>query len=89
MQTRPRVDTKSRCCMFDKNEFKRQVKLWIRENPAGSETDLIDFCDDLIPPAQFSANQWLVDQTVSWYRHIQEHRNKALESFDDEEHSTF
>lgn len=69
--------------MFDKNEFKKSVKEWIRDNPMASEQDLIDFCDELIPPAQFSAYQWLVDQTVSWYKHIMVSREKNRSLLDD------
>ncbi len=61
--------------MFDFNEFKRSVKEWIKVNPGGSVQDLRDFCEDKIPSNHFSANQWLVEQTVSWYRHILAHRD--------------
>ncbi len=56
--------------MFDSNKFKRAVKDWMREHPEGSEADLVDFCEEQIPPQQFSAHRWLVDQTLSWYRHV-------------------
>lgn len=57
--------------MFDINQFKKSVKQWIKQNPEGDIQALIDHCEELIPPQQFSANQWLVDQTVSWFQHIQ------------------
>ena len=60
--------------MFDFNSFKRSVKEWINSNPQGTVADLRDFCEEQIPPAQYMANMWVVDQTVSWYRHILEHR---------------
>lgn len=60
--------------MFDINQFKRDVKEWIKSHPQGEEQDLIDFCEELIPASQFAANQWLVDQTVSWFRHILSHQ---------------
>ena len=69
--------------MLDYNEFKKTVKQWIRENPDGTTVDLRDFCEDQIPPNQFAANQWLVDQTVSWYRHILNHR-KLVEDLGEE-----
>ena len=56
--------------MFDVNEFKKRVKQWIAEHPQGEAADLVDYCEELIPPQQFSANKWLVEQTVSWYRHV-------------------
>lgn len=56
--------------MFDCNRFKRSVKEWMREHPDGSVSDLVDFCEEQIPSHQYSAHQWLVEQTVSWYRHI-------------------
>ena len=41
--------------MFDTNKFKRSVKEWVRENPSGSMEDFVDFCEELIPSAQFTA----------------------------------
>ena len=60
--------------MFDANTFKKSVKEWIRAHPGGSLLDLQDFCEEQIPPAQYAANKWLVDHTLSWYRHILSHR---------------
>jgi hypothetical protein len=59
--------------MFDFNQFKRTVKQWVRENPKGTVNDLVDFCEDQIPPAQYAANRWLIEETVSWYKHILAH----------------
>lgn len=56
--------------MFDSNKFKRAVKEWMLEHPEGTETDLVDFCEEQIPPQQFAMYQWLIDQTLSWYRHV-------------------
>ena len=56
--------------MFDANHFKRSVKEWIRIHPEGSETDLLDFCEEQIPAPAYAANRWLVEHTLSWYRHI-------------------
>jgi len=56
--------------MFDANQFKRSVKDWMRQHPQGSEAELIDYCEEQIPPAQFTAQQWLIEHTVSWYRHV-------------------
>lgn len=60
--------------MFDCNKFKRSVKDWIRDNPTGTLNDLVDFCEAQIPPAQYAAHQWLIEHTVSWYKHILAHR---------------
>lgn len=68
--------------MFDFNQFKRSVKDWIRDNPEGSLVDLRDYCEELIPAAQYAANEWLVDQTVSWYRHILASRDYEPETAD-------
>ena len=59
---------------FDHNIFKRSVKDWMKSNPEGSLADLVDFCEELIPPQSFSTSRWIVDQTVSWYKHILAHR---------------
>lgn len=69
--------------MFDINEFKRKVKDWLRQNPEGSEADFQDYCEELIPPAQFSANRWIIDQTVAWYRSILQSRKADLSNDDD------
>lgn len=71
--------------MFDPNAFKRSVKEWIRANPDGCEADLMDFCEELIPPQAFAANQWLVDHTVSWYKHILSQRDSRFDKYDDGE----
>lgn len=61
--------------LFDFNYFKKSIKEWIRNHPDGSMSDLRDFCEDLIPAQQYAANEWLIDQTLSWYRHILDHRD--------------
>lgn len=71
--------------MFDANQFKRSVKDWIRANPEGTEADLVDFCEEQIPPQFFAANQWLVEHTLSWYKHIITQRQHAHELSDDSE----
>lgn len=71
--------------MFDPNQFKRAVKDWIRSHPEGSEAELVDFCEEQIPAAQYSANQWLVDHTLSWYKHILSQRQAAAGAYDDAE----
>ena len=68
--------------MFDINEFKRQVKIWIADHPGGEVNDLVDYCEEIIPMQYFAANKWLIDQTVSWYRHILAQR-EAVEAMGD------
>ena len=63
--------------MFDCNNFKKQVKEWIRENPAASEAELIDYCDELIPSQFYTSYSWLVEQTAGWYKHILTQRELA------------
>lgn len=65
---------KGQNCMFDVNHFKRTVKDWIRTNPQGSMVDLRDYCDEIVPVQLYAANQWLIDQTLSWYHHVLERR---------------
>lgn len=69
--------------MFDPNSFKRSVKAWIRDHPQGTEADLVDFCEELIPPQAFAANEWLVEHTVSWYRHIVAQRDSRFDGFNE------
>ena len=70
--------------VFDFNSFKKSVKQWIREHPEGSLHELRDYCEELIPPNQYTVNNWVVDQTVSWYRHILDHREFQEVGEDDE-----
>ena len=69
--------------MFDVNQFKRQVKDWIRHTPMGSKQELVDFCEENIPANQFAANQWLVEQTVNWYQQILHARQVESSEQDD------
>ena len=63
--------------MLDINSFKKSVRAWMKDNPEGTETELLDFCEDLIPPGSLNSHKWLVDQTLAWYRHIQAHRETS------------
>jgi hypothetical protein len=69
--------------MFDPNAFKKNVKDWIRGNPEGTLIEFVDFCEDQIPPAQYAANQWLLEQTVSWYKHILTSREMSSKILDE------
>jgi len=73
--------------MFDTNKFKRSVKEWVRENPSGSMEDFVDFCEELIPSAQFNAYGWLVEQTLGWYAHVLSTRgsSRLLGQFESED----
>jgi hypothetical protein len=70
--------------MFDTNSFKKSVKLWIKDNPHGTDQDLLDFCEERIPPSQYAASQWLIDQTLSWYRHVLAQRESKFQGDSDE-----
>lgn len=71
--------------MFDANSFKRSVKDWMRMHPQGTEADLLDFCEEQIPSAQYSANHWLVEHTLSWYRHVLTQRKLAQHTLEEED----
>jgi hypothetical protein len=71
--------------MFDTNAFKKSVKVWIRDNPYGTDQDLQDFCDERIPTSDYASSQWLVDQTLSWYRHVLAQRDFKDDSGDDQD----
>jgi hypothetical protein len=74
--------------MFDTNNFKRSVKDWVKMNPKGTVTELTDFCEELIPPQQFQANSWLIDQTLGWYEHVlnsRKHDQQGLTDDSDDE----
>ena len=70
--------------MFDQNHFKKTVKNWMQENPAASVDDIIDFCEEIIPPSDYTANEWLISQTAQWYKHILVHR-QSIENYDGKE----
>jgi hypothetical protein len=73
--------------MFDANKFKKLTKQWIRENPNGTVADLVDYCEEQIPAPQYAANEWLINQTIEWYKHILIHR-EAAKSYEYEEDAT-
>ena len=56
--------------MFDVNQFKRSMKDWISSHPEGTIAEFTDYCDDMIPPPHYAANQWLIDQSISWFRYL-------------------
>ena len=56
--------------MFDRNTFKKCVKQWVRSNPGATVQQLVDYCEELIPPAEYSANSWMIDQTIHWYKNF-------------------
>ena len=64
--------------MLNFNNFKKEVKVWMSQNPNGSEIELLDFCEDIIPANQYVANKWIIDETVSWYKHVLDNRKKEL-----------
>lgn len=68
--------------MVDLNVFKKDVKEWIKVHPEGTLTELRDYCEDQIPSAQFAAYEWLVDQTVGWYKHILDRREIPDDEYD-------
>ena len=71
---------------MDINKFKKAVRLWINEHADGSEADLLDYCEDLIPPSVYASHKWLVDQTLAWYKHVQAHKEASkmmANGFDD------
>jgi hypothetical protein len=70
--------------MFDINLFKKKIKEWIKTHPQGTETDLLDYCEELIPASQFSAHQWIIDQTLSWYQNILQSRKQDEDALDED-----
>ena len=70
--------------MFDRNHFKKAVKEWIRLHPNANLNDLVDYCEELIPPSQYSANSWLIDQTVNWYKHLLS-QSDVVEDYNDDD----
>jgi hypothetical protein len=56
--------------VFDRNIFKKSVKQWVRSNPGATVQQLVDYCEELIPPAEYSANSWMIDQTIHWYKNF-------------------
>lgn len=69
--------------MFDVNGFKKQTKKWMLENPNGSLEEFVDYCEELIPTAQYSSYYWLLEQSANWYRYILSQREIAASLLQD------
>ena len=72
--------------MLDINSFKKSVRDWMDKNQDGTENELLDYCEELIPTGVYNSHKWLVDQTLAWYRHVQAHRQTSKimsDGFDD------
>ncbi len=67
--------------MVNANEFKKKVKDWMQNNPSGGIQDLTDYCEEIIPPSQYAAHSWLIEQTVAWYKHLMMARNQHNSEF--------
>ena len=63
--------------MFDPNRFKKAAKDWVKTHSNGSISDFVDFCEEQIPAPDFATNQWLIEQSLSWYEHILAQRKAA------------
>ncbi len=63
-QTDPRMDKS----MFDKNSFKESFRHWFAANPAATETEVREFCQNNIPAKIYLQYFWLVEQTIAWYQ---------------------
>ena len=72
--------------MFEANSFKKAVKTWMHEHPSGTELELTDYCEELIPAQQYTAYSWMVDHTLAWYRHVLKVRNQhsKFDDYDDD-----
>lgn len=60
--------------MFDKNEFKQQFRQFVETHTHASEKDAQDFCYSLIPAEAIVKNQWLIEQSIQWFRWIKNQR---------------
>ena len=60
--------------MLNVNNFKKEIRAWVRSNEDGTLEDFVDFCEDLIPPHQYSSYSWLLEQSSQWFQHVIKHR---------------
>lgn len=60
--------------MFDRNDYKRKMKRWISTNRTASILECEDYCHGLIPARELPAYEWLVEETLSWFKSIQADR---------------
>ena len=51
---------------FDMNDFKRQMKQWVRDNPVRNNEDFKYFCAMRIP----DSHAWVIDQSLAWYKNL-------------------
>ena len=63
--------------MFDTNKFKKSVKSWVKSNTDATVNDFVDFCEEQIPSSHYAANKWLIEQSVSWYKHVLNQRRAS------------
>ena len=52
------------------NQFKKSMKVWVKNNPDADEESFLDYCETLIPPTQYTTHYWLIDQARDWYKHV-------------------
>ncbi len=63
---------------FDTNSFKKNIKDWVAQNPRADIEAFTDYCEDQIPQRSFASYEWLVDQSVSWFKHVLRNREVHL-----------
>ena len=68
--------------MFDRNRFKKSVKIWMVKNQGASVNELKQYCQTLIPKEHIRQEKWLIEQTTQWYKHILSMKNKEHSSAD-------
>lgn len=65
--------------MVNINSYKRLIKAWTENHPEGKVDDFIDFCEELIPPSEYIAHQWLIQESTAWFQHLLD--NKKHQKF--------
>lgn len=65
--------------VFDKNLFKDAFRSWVEHNPKASSEDALEFCQKLIPTGEYSRHYWLVEQSLQWFKWLQESKSTLLD----------
>ena len=53
--------------MFNINDFKQKIKIWLEDNPEESKESFLAYCRSLIPEESKVQYSWLLDQVSMWF----------------------
>ena len=54
---------------FNIQEFKRNVRTWVKLHPKATEEKLLQYCEEQIPASLRLSHSWLTTHTLSWWKY--------------------